>query len=345
MSSDALESGATVPSEVTPPDHETTEPVRSAGSSLVMPRVSVVIPSIGRATLAQAVASALTQDPPPEEVVVIFDLECPADDHGLPPEVRILCTGGGCGPSATRNLGIAQAQGDAIALLDDDDYWYPGKLAAQNPVLAAARERHELAVVTTAYDLVTHDGEAFRQGPDALIQPGQRVAEYLFKKRRIRGGGTGFPTGCLLIERDLLLRYPFDPTVPIHEDWDWFLRIEHDAHASFIAVPDRYFAYRMPPDGGHISSSSLWPNSVRWAEDRRSLLSKREYGDFLLCSPTALAIDAGDRSSALKIALRGLVRGRPGIPAIVFAAGLLVLPRQGTRRIWPLVDRFLSYRP
>ncbi|WP_395144273.1 glycosyltransferase family 2 protein [Armatimonas sp.] len=41
------------------------------------------------------------------------------------------------GMSATRNLGLAQAQGQYIALLDADDLWLPNKLAEQVRTLAA----------------------------------------------------------------------------------------------------------------------------------------------------------------------------------------------------------------
>jgi glycosyltransferase involved in cell wall biosynthesis len=41
------------------------------------------------------------------------------------------------GMSASRNLGIAHARGEFIALLDADDVWLPSKLAEQVPVLVA----------------------------------------------------------------------------------------------------------------------------------------------------------------------------------------------------------------
>ena len=56
-----------------------------------------------------------------------------------PEQVRYLQHPGGVnrGMSATRNLGLAQAQGTYVALLDADDLWLPQKLAQQVAILEA----------------------------------------------------------------------------------------------------------------------------------------------------------------------------------------------------------------
>ena len=96
--------------------------------------ISVIIPTIGRASLRTAVESALNQTVPPAEVIVVVDSDGEPD---LPTSdaVRVLRTSGGVGPGRARQLGIDSAKGDIIALLDDDDRWKKGKLEKQ---LAAA---------------------------------------------------------------------------------------------------------------------------------------------------------------------------------------------------------------
>ena len=89
--------------------------------------VSVVIPTIGRASLRTAVDSALNQTSPPMEVIVVLDRDC---DPDLPESdsIRVLRTPGRVGPSRAKQIGVESAKGNVIALLDDDDVWYPDKL-------------------------------------------------------------------------------------------------------------------------------------------------------------------------------------------------------------------------
>lgn len=63
--------------------------------------VSVIIPTIGRDTLAQCQAALAKQTRPPDEVIVVIDRERR-------------------GPAWARNEGIRRAHGDLIALADDD---------------------------------------------------------------------------------------------------------------------------------------------------------------------------------------------------------------------------------
>src|SRR6201988_1315286 len=121
--------------------------------------VSVVIPSIGRASLRRAVESALRQTSPPMEVIVVVDADC---DPDLPDSdsIRVLRTSGGVGPSCAKHIGVEQATGDVIALLDDDDLWRPHKLEKQ---LAAAPPGDEW-IVSCRY-VIHDDGRKPLTGP------------------------------------------------------------------------------------------------------------------------------------------------------------------------------------
>ena len=143
----------------------------------VLAAVSVVVPAHDAAdTLADALRSALTQVPAPNEVVVVDDgstdatvdvarsaaeacgatvdvARSAAEAPGTPgtafgapgtdlhpiatrPAVRIICQAQS-GPAAARNTGIETASQPWIAFLDADDVWHPGKLATQLDVAAA----------------------------------------------------------------------------------------------------------------------------------------------------------------------------------------------------------------
>lgn len=98
------------------------------------PLVSVIIPTIGRATLRRAVLSALEQ-PLPEsdlEVIVANDSGQPLDPAiGLPDDPRItVVTTNRRRQSVARNVGAAMARGRYLLFLDDDDWLAPNSLEA-----------------------------------------------------------------------------------------------------------------------------------------------------------------------------------------------------------------------
>src|SRR5439155_21695635 len=80
-----------------------------------------------------AMATPLAQDPPPDEVLLIEDGStdgtAAAVRERFGDRVRILAGPFG-GAAAARNAGWRAARGPWVALLDADDVWFPGKLAA-----------------------------------------------------------------------------------------------------------------------------------------------------------------------------------------------------------------------
>ncbi|MCZ7606475.1 MAG: glycosyltransferase [Planctomycetota bacterium] len=108
--------------------------------------VSVIIPTFNRAArMPVAVRSVLAQTWRPLEIVVVDDGspdDTPQVLRGLEPEVtaagaipRFIRQQNG-GAAGARNTGMKAATGQWIAFLDDDDRWYPHKLAAQMARLA-----------------------------------------------------------------------------------------------------------------------------------------------------------------------------------------------------------------
>ncbi len=96
--------------------------------------VSVIIPTIGRESLVEAVASVAAQTYRPVEVIVVYD----APD-AVPDEANLRAAAGDCslvlhrhkerkGGAGARNTGIGLAQGAYVGFLDDDDIYYPSKL-------------------------------------------------------------------------------------------------------------------------------------------------------------------------------------------------------------------------
>jgi glycosyltransferase involved in cell wall biosynthesis len=93
---------------------------------LNVPNLSVVIPTHNRAQQVFEKVSAILSDSGIAEVIVVVDgstddtcdrLRLLSDDR-----LRIISNATPVGPSRARNAGVAQATGDWVALLDDDDF-------------------------------------------------------------------------------------------------------------------------------------------------------------------------------------------------------------------------------
>jgi len=159
------------------------------------PVVSVIMPFLNVAPyLEEAIESVRAQTYPRWELLLCDD---GATDGGSeiarryaaldPARIRHLAHADGKthGASATRNLGIAQARGEVIALLDGDDVWFPNKLEEQLTILAERPEADALYGVTELWYGWTGKPE------DAA--------------RDSRPSG-GIPSNTLLAPRELLLR-------------------------------------------------------------------------------------------------------------------------------------------
>ena len=109
------------------------------------PRVSVIIPTVGRDTLRDAIASASWAG----EVIVVFDAaSVPAD---APQGVEVFA----CGPSGNwgaeqRSAGIVRAKGSHLAFIDDDDVYTPGAVEIVSRALAARPGRVHIFMMRSA---------------------------------------------------------------------------------------------------------------------------------------------------------------------------------------------------
>lgn len=84
------------------------------------PGVTVVIPTINRASLIDALKSVIGQTLAPHEVIIVDDSK---DQSVESNKFKVIKTGGLVGVSKARNLGLLQVNTEFIALLDDDDLW------------------------------------------------------------------------------------------------------------------------------------------------------------------------------------------------------------------------------
>ncbi|VAW79154.1 hypothetical protein MNBD_GAMMA15-200 [hydrothermal vent metagenome] len=132
--------------------------------------VSVVIPTYNRARLlTAAIDSALAQDYPATEILVIDD---GSTDHtadlvaGYGEKVRYFQQANR-GAGAARNFGIQQARGEFIAFLDSDDMWRPDKLTLQVSIMNA---RPDVAMLFSEFDILRESGETQLGGMQTWLE-------------------------------------------------------------------------------------------------------------------------------------------------------------------------------
>ena len=109
--------------------------------------VSVIVPAFNAASfLPHAVASIERQGYQALEIIVVDDgsTDSTAEVARSLPSVSKYFYQKNQGPSAARNVGLKQAEGEFIAFLDADDQWPAGKLDLQ---LGRLRAEPQLDVV------------------------------------------------------------------------------------------------------------------------------------------------------------------------------------------------------
>jgi len=196
------------------------------------PRVSVVIPTHNRAAmLERALQSVLAQTYPDFEVIVVDDgsAEPVAGmvERLCDPRLRVLRLEPNRGVARARNAGIAEARGDWIAFLDDDDEWLPAKLSLQMARLDADTDPKTAAV----YCYCTHLGVTGVR----KVRPKQPLPEGDVFAALVRNVRAATPSAYLIKRTALVAVGSFDDDMPSADDLDVWFRLANASY-HFVAV-------------------------------------------------------------------------------------------------------------
>lgn len=217
--------------------------------SFVAHAVSAVIPTHLRPhLLVEAIASILSQTRLPAEIIVVDD----ANDedtrqavHDAAAQASVQVTyiennarRGACG---SRNLGAANASSPYIAFLDDDDLWRPTFLEEMLRTILDASADFAMCGLYRF-----EDGRApeLRSTPEGLT-----TLDVVADPRSMTGSN-------VLYRREVFAAVGgFDPSVPVFNDWDLFIRLI-DAGFSYRVVPSGLADWRWH-SGDRIATFSL----------------------------------------------------------------------------------------
>jgi len=296
-------------------------------------KVSVVIPTIGRPSLAPAVRSAAAQAGHDVEILVVFDTADLPRDLDLGAATTTLCTGGGAGGGAARNLGVAAAQGEFIAFLDDDDEWLPGKLDAQLAVAHEILDRGRVPIVGSR--VLQRRSDAADVVPTAvpanLIQPEQKPQDYLFRARKVGADRPVFPTPTILTTRELAVAVPWQRSLRRHQDWQWLLEAAQRPGTELAQV-EQALAVLSIGSAHSISARPDWNASLEWAQGWKDVWHRKTYADFLAAQVLRYAIQARDRRG-ISLVLREIRRTGTAPSGWSAYSGLLgIVPRRFAER-------------
>jgi len=288
------------------------------------PTVSVVIPTVKRISVRAAIISALNQTYPPLEVIVAVDRpdgRIPQHLDDLRDKIRVVQSGG-VGPGGARMQASLLASGDVVAFLDDDDAWFPEKLERQLAMWPTMQDKRH-TMMGSRFVMIGPDGELRQELPGRPIASGERLQAYLFRRSQMRYWEGGIHPSTLMCDRDLLDEVPWDKTMRLHEDWDWYLRVGSRTDVEILMSTDVLVGVGSG-DAQSLSRHADWKASFSWLEERAEQFTPRELGDFLLCYPAVLAVRSGTRRQSLRLGFYALAKGRPGFHSwVVWALNLL----------------------
>jgi glycosyltransferase involved in cell wall biosynthesis len=263
------------------------------------PLVSAVIPTRDRPELlAWAIRSALRQTWPRMEVIVVVDGPDPDTATYLEsltdPRVRVVFLGERCGGSDARNAGVRAARGDWIAFLDDDDEWLPEKTDRQMRVAHAMPDWFPVV----SCRLIAQSPATSRVLPLRPYQSPQPVAEFLFCRTSLRDPSGLMQSSTLLAPRDLLLAVPFQSGLPLHQDWDWLIRVAAHKGVGLSMVRQPLSIWRVEDARETVGRDAAWQSSLSWIRASRGQISSRAFSWFVAiqCAWRAQSSHAGLRA-------------------------------------------------
>ncbi len=220
------------------------------------PLVSVIVRTIGRDSLTQALDSIARQTYPNIEVIVVDALaqdrpHLGATCGGFP--VRVCERGERLGRSRAANVGLEEARGDYVIFLDDDDWFLPSHVAGLVATLSPSADAE------VAYAGVRCVGESGRT---------DRILDLPFDLARLRLGNY-IPIHAALIRRSAFARGArFDEALESFEDWDLWLQLA--SRGPFVHVEQASACYRT----GGSSGVGLSPDDERRRSGEATVLEK-----------------------------------------------------------------------
>ena len=202
-----------------------------------MPLVSVVIPTYNRASvIGRAVECVLAQTYQNIEVIVVDDGSTDnthASLDGYGDKVKVIGQENR-GPSAARNRGIMEAQGEIIAFLDSDDLWLPTKLERQVGLMERAGQHVPCCLCNATLRSENNEERSFAV---SLLDSPYEEGLWLNPAEVLASRFVFFNQAVAVRSWALKQAGGYDETLRLLEDWDIALRLAVLGPWAFIQEP------------------------------------------------------------------------------------------------------------
>jgi glycosyltransferase involved in cell wall biosynthesis len=293
--------------------------------------VSVIVPTLHRPTLLmRALGSVFRQTWRELEVIVVVDGPDPdtiailqtIDDSRL----RVIVNPRSLTAAGARNAGMDHAKGEWIALLDDDDEWWPEKLAKQ---MAYAADRGPV-LVTCLSRMVTPASTFVR--PQVIYDNLRPIDEYLFDRRSPFAGQGFIQTSSYLLPRALGRGLRFRTDTP-HDDWDYLLRLSKQEAVRVETVPEILVTLYAEDTRPSLSKSGSWLASLQWAERVRPMLTPRAYAGLCLGVVAPRAVNERAYCAVAQLLYHAFRHGSPRLWRVAAFVGEWLMPRSVLGRV------------
>ena len=245
----------------------------------VLPMVSVLIRSVGRDQLYQALDSVALQTYPNIEVVVVAATEVHPQlpSRCGPHPIRLVTNGQALQRGRAANVALDHARGEFALFLDDDDWLMPSHVARLAGVL---RVQPIVRAVYTGVSTV-----------DAAGQPMGQVFDIPFDATRLRMQNLMPINSVLFRLAEVRAACRFDEGLELYEDWDFWVQVSKLAPMAHL--PGVSAVYRIHQSSGvHEADGRAQSNADELHRRWREEITQDEFGGLIARVAQADALQA-----------------------------------------------------
>ena len=193
-------------------------------------KISVIIPTYNRGKIiGNSIKSVLNQTFKNLEIIVVDDGSKDNTkeivDEFKDERVRYIKLNNNTGAANARNIGIKNAIGQYISFQDSDDIFYPDKLERQLKNIINKNSNLDFCKIKVIFN------SSF-----SYFVPSIKQEKNLFNNSIINeliSKGNFISNQAILIKKQFLSKYLFDPNLPRLQDYDLILRMIHRAKISY----------------------------------------------------------------------------------------------------------------